>query len=81
METPTREQMVADGIRYVFTKKETYFSVDDVLKKYPDYKIHPANVYSLDYEGTIIPTVKASDIEPKSDFEKMMDGSRMFKPK
>lgn len=78
-----KETMIADGIKYVVHGKppEPYFSVAEVKEKYPDALIRGANVYQLEIEGSIVPTVKAADIEEMSSFDKLLMQTKKFPKK
>ena len=82
MESLRKEDMIAEGIRYVMHGKPAvpYFSVDDVKSKYEEIKIHSSDVFMLEIDGEIIPTVKVEDIQPMDDFDKMINKARFFKP-
>ena len=82
MESPRKEDMIAEGIRYVMHGKPAvpYFAVEDVKAKYDEIKIHSSDIYMLEIDGKIIPTVKVEDIIEMDDFDKMINKARFFKP-
>jgi len=76
-----KEEMIAKGVRYVMHGKPSvpYFALDDVKALYKEIKVHSANVFMLEIDGKIIPTVKAQDIVEMDDFDKMINKARHFK--
>ena len=77
----TIEKMIAEGIRYVVSKKQTYLYIDDVKEKYPRTKFDVGKIESFDVDGTEVKAILHKHIEDMTEFDEKIMKSLMFNPK
>lgn len=75
------EKMIAEGVRYVVSKKQTYLYVEDVKEKYPRIKFDVDRIETFNIEGNEIKAILHKHIHDMTEFDEKIMKSLMFNPR
>jgi len=75
------EKMIAQEVRYVVAKKQTYLYIDDVKAKFPRTKFDVDKIETFDVEGNEVRAILHRHIHDTTEFDEKIMKSLMFNPK
>jgi len=78
---PNQSTLIKQKMRYSLFEGELYFSVDDIREHYTTLKFPPEKIKQLPIGGVYANTIKVSDIQEMTDFDKKILQTLNYNPK
>lgn len=80
MKRLTKTRLMEDGIRHLEVGDELLFSVEDIKKNYPEFKVDVGKIRELSYESIRTKFISLKDVEPLTDFDLKIRQSLGYNP-
>lgn len=75
------EMLLKAGVRYATERGIRFFNIEDIKERFPEHKVDTEQIRTVDFSGIKDVGVRAEDIHPMTDWDKLMIKTINFKDK